>query len=340
MNMQQWKMEYKNAPVKKPLPVFSFPGCQLLGCSVKDVVTNSRVQADCMIAIAKKYDMAAAVGPMDLSVEAEAFGAEVVFSDHEVPTVAAPILDIDSPEEAESLSVPSVGAGRTGIYVEAIRLAKQEITDRPVLAGCIGPFSLAGRLLDMSNVMIACVEEPEMLESILEKTTAFLKEYIGAMKAAGADGIVMAEPAAGLLSPVLNEEFSVPYVKEIFQSLQDETFICCYHNCGPYVPRQLEDILETGADLYHFGDAIDLNDIKEQIPADTLFSGNVSPVTAFKTGTVETMKEETFSVLEKCGSMKNFIPSSGCDIPPDASLDNADCFFATVAAYYKENPHG
>ena len=339
MNMQQWKQDYKNAPVKKPLPVFSFPGCQLLGCSVKEVVTNSRVQADCMIAIAKQYDMAAAVGPMDLSVEAEAFGASVVFSDHEVPTVADPILDIDAPEEAETLHVPKVGDGRTGIYVEAIGLAKCEITDRPVLAGCIGPFSLAGRLLDMSNVMIACVEEPEMLEGILEKTTAFLTQYITAMKEAGADGIVMAEPAAGLLSPALNEEFSVPYVKQIFNALQDENFICCYHNCGPYVPRQLDDILEVGADIYHFGDAIDLNDVKDRIPADVFFSGNVSPVTAFKTGTPQTMKEETLSVLEKCGSMKNFIPSSGCDIPPDASHENAQCFFETVAKYYGENPH-
>ncbi|MBR3844514.1 MAG: uroporphyrinogen decarboxylase family protein [Clostridia bacterium] len=339
MNMNQWKENYKNMPVKKPLPVLSFPGCQLVGCSVKDVVTNSRVQADCMVQIAKRYDMAATVGPMDLSVEAEAFGATVVFSDHEVPTITDPLLDIDEPQGVEDLQVPSVGAGRTRIYLEAIALAKKEITDRPILAGCIGPFSLAGRLLDMSNAMIACVEEPEMLEALLEKATAFLKQYIQAFKDAGADGIVMAEPAAGLLSPVLNEEFSVPYVKEIFEAVQDENFICCYHNCGPYVVRQLDDILDTEADIYHFGDAIDLDDIKNKIPADVFFSGNVSPVTAFKTGTVKTMKEETQTVLAKCGNMKNYIPSSGCDIPPDASLANADCFFETVAAYYKENPH-
>lgn len=335
MNMQKWKEEYINATVKKALPVLSFPGCQLVGCSVMDVVTNSQAQADCMIAIAEKYDMAAAVGPMDLSVEAEAFGAGIAFSDHEVPTVTEPVLDVDEPEKAEELKVPTVGDARTGVYVEAIRLAKEKITNRPVLAGCIGPFSLAGRLMDMSGVMIACVEEPEMLEGVLAKTTAFLKEYIKAMKQAGADGVVMAEPAAGLLSPVLNEEFSVPYVKEIFESLQSEDFICCYHNCGPYVPRQLDDILEVNADIYHFGDAIDLNDVKDRIPETVLFSGNVSPVTAFKTGTVDTMKEETLRVLEKCGNMKNFIPSSGCDIPPDASFENATCFFETVKTYYE-----
>ena len=34
---------------------------------------------------------------------------------------------------------------RTGIYLDAIAEAKKLITDRPVFAGVIGPFSLAGR---------------------------------------------------------------------------------------------------------------------------------------------------------------------------------------------------
>ena len=100
------------------------------------------------------------------------------------------------------------------------------------------------------------------------------------------------------------------------------------------MPRQLDDILDVDADIYHFGDAIDLDDVKDRIPETAMFSGNVSPVTAFKTGSVDNMKAETLAVLEKCGNKKNFIPSSGCDIPPDASLENADCFFETVAAYY------
>ena len=76
------------------------------------------------------------------------------------------------------------------------------ITDRPVLAGIIGPYSLAGRLLDMTEIMILCYEEPEMVESVLEKATEFLIEYAKAFKEAGANGVCMAEPAAGLLSPI------------------------------------------------------------------------------------------------------------------------------------------
>lgn len=319
---------------KKPLPVLSFPGVQLIGRSVREVVTDSQVQAECMQAVAEKFPTAAALGPMDLSVEAEAFGAAVHFAEDEIPTVCEPLLDIDRPETVEALAVPPVGAGRTGVYVKAMELAKGMITDRPVLSGCIGPFSLAGRLLDMSNVMIACVEEPEMLEALLEKATRFITAYIQALKAAGADGVIMAEPAAGLLSPALNEAFSVPYVKRIADGVKDENFLFCYHNCGPYTPRQLPDLLTFGADLYHFGDAVDLDEIKDGIPQDVLFSGNVSPVLCFKTGDEENMRAQTKAVLQKCGGMNNFVLSSGCDIPPDASLANTGVFFETAAEYY------
>ncbi len=337
MNMKQWKADYLAAAEKKAMPVLSFPGTQLTGQTVQTVVSDPRAQADCMIAIAKRFPaMAAALGPMDLSVEAQAFGAQVRFAEGEVPTVVGALLDIDEPETADTLAVPAVGAGRTGVYVQAMKLAKQAITDRPVLSGCIGPFSLAGRLLEMSNVMIACVEEPEMLETVLDKVSDFITRYILALKEAGADGVIMAEPAAGLLSPGLNADFSVPWVKRIADAVKDDSFLFCYHNCGPYTPRQLPDLLTIGADLYHFGDAIDLDEVKDGIPEGVLFSGNVSPVTCFKTGTPASTAQATELVLQKCGGKANFVPSSGCDVPPTASLDNVAAFFETVQRFYAE----
>ena len=114
---------------------------------------------------------------------------------------------IQEEEEADALQVPPVGAGRTGECLAGIRQVAGQVKDRPVLAGMIGPYSLAGRLLDMTEIMILCYEEPEIVETVLEKVTGFLCDYARAFKEAGADGIVMAEPAAGLLSPGLFREF-------------------------------------------------------------------------------------------------------------------------------------
>ena len=169
-----------------------------------------------MAAIARRCDAAASVSMMDLSVEAECFGSTILVSDDEVPTVTGAV--VSSMEDVERLPTPQVGDGRTGIYVEAIAKAKKLITDRPVFAGVIGPYSLAGRLMDVSQIM--------------------------------------------------------------------------------------------------------LNSI-------------VDPVSVLRNGTPETVRAETLRIMERCCGHKNFLISSGCDIPPAAPWENLDAFFAAVAEFYR-----
>ena len=219
-DMKNWIKELPKT--KKALPILSFPAISLIGVSVKELIGSAELQAKAMKTVADRVDSVASVSLMDLSVEAECFGSTVKFSDDEVPTVTGAIVTDE--DEANALVVPSVGSARSGIYVEAIRLASQQITDRPVLAGMIGPFSLGARLMDVSEIMMQCYDEPEVVHTVLEKATDFLIEYAKAYKQAGANGIMMAEPVSGLLSPALEEEFSSPYVKRIVDAVQDNGF--------------------------------------------------------------------------------------------------------------------
>lgn len=335
MNMKQWVADQIASPVKKGVPVLSFPCTQLMGITVKELISSSELQAKGMKAVADRTDAAAAVSMMDLSVEAETFGAQIHVSDDEVPTVVGAILeDAECMEDLADMKQPKVGDGRTGLYIDAIGEAVKLITDRPVLAGIIGPFSLAGRLMDMTNIMVNCYEEPEMVHAVLERATDFLIEYAKGYKAVGAHGIVMAEPAAGLLSPDLNGEFSVPYVKRLIDEVQDDEFIVIYHNCGPAVDKMIPELLETGAAGYHFGNAINMIDILPQMPADVLVMGNVDPVAQFRNGTVESIKADTKRIMDECCSYPNFVISSGCDIPPVSPWENIDAFFAAVGEFY------
>lgn len=332
MNMKQWLEDLKTAPVKKAMPVLSFPSIQLLNIGVKELISSSELQAQGMKLVADRTDAAASVSMMDLSIEAEAFGATIKVADDEVPAVIGHI--VENQEQAEALVVPPVGAGRTSTYIEAIGKACKLITDRPVFAGVIGPFSLAGRLLDVSEAMIYCYDDPDMVHTVLEKVTDFLVGYIRAYKEVGAHGVVIAEPLAGLLTPALNAEFSVPYVKRIVDELQDENFIIIYHNCGGGTIQMIEGILSIGAGAYHFGNAIDMTEMVKHIPVDTVVMGNIDPAAQFRNGTPESMREATLSLLEACHVYPNFVISSGCDIPPLSRWENIDAFFAAVSEFY------
>ncbi|MEA4954674.1 MAG: uroporphyrinogen decarboxylase family protein [Pseudoflavonifractor sp.] len=332
MNMNKWTQDMICADVKKPMPVLSFPSIQLMNIIGEDLISNSATQAKGMGLVAERTDAAASVSMMDLSVEAEAFGSAIRVSMDEVPTVTGRI--VTSQEDAKALTVPDVLAGRTGLYIEAIRQAKRQITDRPVLAGIIGPFSLAGRLLDVSEAMISCYEDPDMVHEVLDKVTQFITAYALAYRDAGADGVVMAEPLAGILSPGLIEEFSTKYVKRVVGATKADSFAFIYHNCGNNVPILVDSIKTIGANGYHFGNAIDLKQVLELMPDDVLVMGNVDPASQFRNGTPASIREATLSLMEKCTVHKNFVVSSGCDIPPLSSWENIHAFFAAVKEFY------
>lgn len=333
MNMKNWVNNLIGPEPKKAMPVLSFPCISLMGITVKELIEDSELQAKGMKMIADRVNSLAAVSMMDLSVEAEIFGSEVRFSDIEVPTVIGSI--INSEEDADELKVPKVGDGRTGKYIEAIRQACLLIQDRPVFAGVIGSFSLAARLMDVSEAMINCYSEPDMVHKTLEKCTEFLINYIKAYKEVGANGVVIAEPVAGLLSPDLQEEFSKPYIKRIVDELQDENFIVIYHNCGPNAVKMADSILSIGAAAYHFGNAISMKDILSKMPKDIVVMGNVDPASQFRNGTPESIAVETKRIMsECCKEYPNFIISSGCDIPAASSWENIDAFFNSVEEFY------
>ena len=334
MNMKAWLENMKNAKEKRAIPILSFPSVQLMDITVKELISDSDMQAKGMKMIADRVPSAASVSMMDLSVEAEAFGSAVKTSDHEVPTVVGAI--IESEEDAEALEIPAVGAGRTGLYIEAIEKACKLITDRPVFAGVIGPYSLAGRLLDVSEIMVLCYEEPDMVHTVLEKVTSFLINYMNAYKKTGAGGVMVAEPLAGLLSPSLMEEFAAPYMKKIVDAVQTDEFLVVYHNCGDAILNLTEGIVSSGAAAYHFGNAVDMKKMLEKMPSDVIVMGNIDPVGEFRNGTPESIAKATETLLETCKEHPNFIISSGCDIPPMAKWENIDAFFGAVTNFYQK----
>ena len=199
----------------------------------------------------------------------------------------------------------------------------------------IGPFSLAGRLVDVNKAMVYCKKNPALLETVLKKVTEFLISYAKAYKSQDLHGVFIAEPLAGLLSPKLAEVFSEPYVRAIVEAVQDEDFIVLYHNCGDVAAKMTESIQRTGCAAYHFGNAVNMKQVLEQMSPDKLVMGNIDPASVFVGGNPDIMKEAVLELMKECGPYNNFVPSSGCDIPHSAKWENIDAFFEAVDNYYR-----
>ena len=195
MNMDLWVREQIATQDKKAMPLLSYPAVQQLFITVDELVHSSSEMALGVRLIADRYNMPFATTYMDLSVEAEAFGAKCTYHTNDIPTITGQLVgDLES---AEALQVPELGAGRTGKVLRALGKTLTLVNDRPVFANCTGPFSMAGRLMDVNEILLKTYEEPEAVHMVLEKCTRFLLEYIGAMKKLGANGVIMAEPLRG-----------------------------------------------------------------------------------------------------------------------------------------------
>lgn len=330
INMRSFIQEIISGKKRVAIPIMTHPGIEMNGNTVQDAVTNGEVHFRAIRALNRHYPSAAATVIMDLTVEAEAFGAEIIFPKHEVPSVVGRLVTDEAGIEA--LQVPGLEKGRIGEYLKANRLASEAITDRPVLAGCIGPYSLAGRLYDMSEIMMLIYINPEAANLLLRKCTDFILSYCKALKETGVAGVVIAEPAAGLLSNEDCQQFSSIFVKKIVDAVQDDHFAVILHNCGN-MGQCTPAMVYTGAAGYHFGNKIDMKMAMKDIPADVLGLGNLDPVGVFKQGTPESIKKEVLQLLTDMEPYPNFVLSSGCDTPPEVPAENIAAFFEALEIY-------
>lgn len=329
-NMKEWCREVMASPERIAIPIMTHPGIELCGKTVKQAVTNGEIHAEAIRKLNEAYPAAASTVIMDLTVEAECFGAEIVFTENEVPNVVGRLVQDHA--SISALQVPSIHSGRMPEYLKANKLAAEFITDKPVFGGCIGPFSLAGRLYDMSEMMMALYMEPDTIRLLLEKCTEFIISYLRAMKETGVNGVIIAEPAAGLVSNEDCSSFSSTYITRIVEELQDDYFMIVLHNCGN-TGHCTAAMIETKAAGLHFGNKIDMVGVLQECPEDILVMGNIDPVGIFKMASPEKIKQETLSLLQKTSQWKNFILSSGCDVPPEVPMENITAFYEALNEY-------
>ena len=316
------------------IPIMTHPGIELIGSTVLRAVTDGQTHADAICALNEAFPAAAVTAIMDLTVEAEAFGAEIRFSENEIPNVIGRL--VEDADAVAALEVPGLDKGRVPEYLKANRIVASRVKDKPVYGGCIGPFSLAGRLFDLSELMMAMYVEPETVTMLLDKCTAFLTAYVRAMKETGISGVIMAEPAAGLVSNDDCFTYSSAYVRKIIDAVQDDKFKVILHNCGN-TGHCTDAMVRSGASAIHVGNRADMVAVLQAAPAGLPVLGNIDPVGIMQQAAPDQVYAAVSDLLEKTAAFDNYILSSGCDVPPHTPSANIKAFYRALADYNEKD---
>ncbi len=320
-------------PGRLAMPICSYAGLEITGESVEDMVSVPSSQFKAVMALHERYRTSVLLTAIDPTAEAEAYGCEIKMSAREVPTVLGRL--VTNAGEIASLSDPVPGDARTRVPLEAAwRLTAEAGEDVPVLGAMLGPLTLAGRLYGATEALEAATNEPETIEALLDNVTGFLCRYALEFRETGAWGVIVAEPEAGRLPPEGLGRFSAPFVKRIIKAVETPDFAVVLHSCGATIDH-LDGIMGSGARILHFGAPMDIAAALDRAGPAAIVSGNLDATAVFQKGTPQAAGEATWSLLEATRNRKNFIISSGCDIPPGSPLANLNSFYRAVAEFNK-----
>ena len=326
--MKKDLIDYIQSDIQKKAFVFGTNiGAEILKNPIKRIFTDVNVQVDAILAFYERFNADFLITAMDLSVEAECFGSEIVFSQNEAPQVENRL--VASPSEIEKLDVPSMGGYRSRNYIKTTEKLLSLNILRPVIGGIIGPFSLAGRLFGAKEMFRLTIDNEFSALSLIEKCNQFLIDFTRAYKEAGCQGVVISEPSAGLLSPKALSKFSSAFIRQLVDNLESSTFRVIYHNCGARAVH-LDSIFETKASILHFGEPMDIPTALHRNKENRIISGNLDPVNMFLANEKELVFEKTIDLIDATKNDSNFLIAPGCDLPTETPLENLVMFYSVV----------
>ena len=307
-------------------PLAGYPGTQITKTKIVDALTSADLQAETLIAMQEQFGFDVILPFMDLSVEAEALGLEIKFHDNGAPDVRE--HPIETTEDLEKYHAPDPATdGRMNVFTDTIRRVKAHTASKGTgdmfIAGYVSsPFTLAGLLMGAENLAINTLLEPEFCHACIDFALSCIIPYAKAQQEAGADCVVLLDPTAVLLSPGLYDTFVKPSVEKVAEALDIPVIL---HVCGQTTPI-MKNLASTHVDALSLDSDVNLLEIMPLIPDDMVIIGNIHPVSIMLYADADEVRSATLRLVEEMRPFRNFILSTGCDLPSDTPLANIDAF--------------
>jgi len=342
MTDQQWEILKKIISGEKmePLPVGFIADSPWLpgwyGIKILDYFSNDELWLKANLKAIQEFpDIMFLPGfwsEFGMCTEPSAFGARCRFPQNEFPH-AHPV--IKSPEEINALVVPEPETdGLLPFVLNRLKLAQPYIENaghKIRFAIARGPLNIASFLMGTTEFLMAMLTSPELVETLMEKITAFLKNWLRLQRDTFStiDGIFLLDDIIGFIGEQEFCRFGLPYFKELFSADVSVKFLHNDAQCRvsvPYLP-------EIGVNLFNMGFDVSLNDIKTWTNNQVTLLGNIPPRDVLANGKPEDVVKSVTELLDSLEDKTRVILSCGGGLPPGVSTENLKAFIETVKNY-------
>jgi len=342
MTDQQWETLKKviNGEKIEPLPVGFIADSPWLpgwyGIKILDYFSNDELWLKANLKAIQEFPEVMFLpgfwSEFGMCTEPSAFGARCRFPQNEFPH-AHPV--IKSPEEINALVVPEPETdGLLPFILNRLKLAQPYIENaghKIRFAVARGPLNIASFLMGTTEFLMAMLTSPELVETLMEKITAFLKNWLRLQRDTFStiDGIFLLDDIIGFIGEQEFCRFGLPYFKELFSADVSVKFLHNDAQCRvsvPYLP-------EIGVNLFNMGFDVSLNDIKTWTNNQVTLLGNIPPRDVLANGKPEDVVKSVTELLDSLEDQTRVILSCGGGLPPGVSTENLKAFIETVKNY-------
>ena len=308
-------------------------GLEKYGWRFPEIHLDAHKMASMAASTFQLFGFECAVAPFDMGVEAEALGAKVNYYAHH-EDILYPTISEGLAERVKDLDirVPSdlAGAGRIPVVTEAIRLLKKEVGDQVAVGSWVlGPYTLAGQLVDIGDLAKMAFKETDTVSKVLDTLDEVLISIIGIYREAGADYISIREMGAGgdILSPRMFGLLIRPHLERIFAAIESPKIL---HICGD-TDIVVDQMALCRADAISVEQKNHVAESRKKLGPDALIFGNVDAYSVMVRGKPEDVEN---AVKEAIANGVDAI-WPGCDIWPTVPKENMEALMAATQRYGK-----
>ncbi len=267
----------------------------------------------------------------DILVIPQAMGLEVQLLEHKGPFLPK---TIKSKKDIDELISGDDAVASLDYVSKAIKLIKKELNNLVPLIGFAGaPFTILCYMIEgkgsktFDKAKQFCFSQPELAHQLLNKISDVTIAYLHEQVNAGADVIQVFDSWSGLLGPKDFNQFSLPYLNKISDSLSTRVPVILFPKGSWYA---LEELSSSSASAIGIDWCITPKFARELTKNKKTLQGNFDPCKLLLP--IPQIQKEVKEMIDAFGADK-YIANLGHGILPNIPVENAKAFVDAVKNY-------
>ncbi|MCL2517075.1 MAG: uroporphyrinogen decarboxylase [Oscillospiraceae bacterium] len=324
-------------------PILSGISRRLIGASYKDWSLDADICAEAFIKTAEDFDIDCIVTLIDLSVEADAWGQEIVYPENEAarPNYANCVIK-DIEDYAKIKKVDYRKSKRMMMHIDVCKkLVEAKGKEMPIVAFLFGPLGVLSMLRNQQDMYMDMYDDIDAVFAAAKEINETLKEYAAALCDTGVAAVMhdTLYASGSIMSKEMWMATEGKLMPELSEVVRQKNCLNMIHNCGKdiYFDVQIETIKPAAISfLYPPDDCKDYAECKEKYGKNISLIGCVTPANAV-IGTDEEWDKQCKDQIDAMAKGGGFMLATGCEYPANASFDRARRMIDIAKTYGKYN---